>query len=170
MWASRCGHRKIIGGAPRADLCGHGFDQRPCDEEHDERDDHERDQRGDEDAVVDRRRAGILRGLERWIALAREVDEQVLEIDLAERQATGGMMMSFTRLFTTVASASPRMNASASASALDLTRNARNSDHIDRTPSDAAKRGVLGQSPCQPCERTAERYNLDVARRALLGS
>src|SRR2546430_8642132 len=88
---------------------------------------------------------------------------------LPSARPTGGMMMSFTSLLTTVASASPRMNASASASALDLTRNTRNSDHIERTPCDAEKRGVLRQSPCQPCGRVAERYNLDAAGQALLG-
>src|SRR6266508_2049767 len=59
----------------------------PRDEEYHERDDDEGDHRVDEHAVVDRRRARILRRLQGRVALAGEVDEQVLEVDSAEKEA-----------------------------------------------------------------------------------
>ncbi|OLC12562.1 MAG: hypothetical protein AUH44_00305 [Chloroflexi bacterium 13_1_40CM_68_15] len=61
----------------------------------------------------------------------------------------GGMMMSFTRLFTTAASARAMITPIASASALVLRRKALNSDNIRIAP---LRRGIREDTPHSACQ------------------
>src|SRR6267143_444841 len=79
---------------------------------------------------------------------------------------TGGMMMSFTSELTTAASATPMMNARASASTFALSKKFLNSDPIARNLH-AYVAASNQHAGCQRHGQQSERYMLDVGRGAL---